>query len=242
MLKKLAVVLAALPLLAEAQAPQKAPPPPAPQAKPAPPPGNGPGAREERMKQREERMKEREERFKERAARREQRARLARTLGLAEILGLNEQQALKLRDQLANFDTRRERAREQLRASHDTLQRAADEESEKPVSAAEVDQAIQRMFAARAELEAIDRDTLAALPRDLKPDQRARAAIFLQRFSNRFGPDRIVNRKVIRIPPMQGMQGFNFEIPEFRFEMDGPPDFEFHQDLDVEEPEDAEDL
>jgi hypothetical protein len=246
MLKKLAVALAALPLLAEAQAPQKPqPPPPAPEARPAPQPGTGPMTAEERMKHRDERMKEKEERYKERQARREQRARLARTLGLAEILNLNEEQALKLRDQLSKLDDRRERAREQLRTSQDTLHRAADEEAEKPASGAEVDQAIQRMFAARAELEAIDRDTIAALPKELKADQRARAAIFLQRFSSRFGGDRVVNRKVIRIPGMDDAQGFNLDLPDFRFEMRGPPDdFEhFEHELEHEsEMESAEDL
>lgn len=241
-MKKLAVLLAIAPLLAAAQSPQKpANPQPAPQAKPAPPPDEATRQRDEamrqrdeamrqrddRMKERELRMKEREERFKERAARREQRAKLARTLGLAEILGLNEGQALKLRDALSNLDARSERAREQLRTSRDTLERAADEDAEKKATAAEVDQAIQRMFAARAELEAIDRDTLAALPKDLSPDKRARAAIFLQRFSSRFGPERMVESRVIRVPGLEGMNGFNFEVPGMHFEMRGVPGADF---------------
>jgi hypothetical protein len=247
-MKKLAVLLAAIPLFTFAQAPQQAPqktqpppptPPPAGEARPAPRPGQGPGMREERHQQREER-------YTERQARREQRARLARTLGLAEILELDEGQALKLRDQLSTLDGRRERAREQLRIARETLARAADEDREKPVSSAEVDQAIQRMFAARAELEAIDRDTLAALPKDLTPDKRARAAIFLQRFSSRFGPDRMMEeRKVIRVPGMDGAQGFHFEIPDMQFEMRAPalgvpgPDFDPFVEHELE---DAEDL
>jgi hypothetical protein len=113
----------------------------------------------------------------------ERRMRVARTLGLAEALDLEPAAAVKLTEPLAKSDEKRKAIHKQLVDANQTLRRAASGEK---VTAAEVDQAIQRMFAARAQLEAIDRDATQALVKDLTPDKRARAVLFMDRFQRRF--------------------------------------------------------
>ena len=69
--------------------------------------------------------------------------RVARTLGLAEALDLEPAEAVKLTEQLAKSDEKRIAIHKQLADAKQTLRRAASGEK---VTAAEVDQAIQRMF------------------------------------------------------------------------------------------------
>jgi hypothetical protein len=115
----------------------------------------------------------------------EKRMRLARTLGLAEALDLDTEQALKLGQTISRFDERRVAAHKQLRDARDVLRRAAQGEK---VAPADVDQAIQRSLDARAQLQAVDRDTVAAVTKDLAPEKKARAVLFLSKFQRRFGP------------------------------------------------------
>ncbi len=152
------VSLAALPLAAAAQGPG-----------PGGPPAGGPGQNGRwNPQQRVERV--------------EKRMKLARTLGLAEALDLDAPQALKLGDALSRFDDRRMAAHRQLAESRDVLRRAARGDK---VAPAEVDQAIARAFDARAQLEAIDKETVAVVTKDLSPEKRARAVLFLARFQQR---------------------------------------------------------
>jgi Heavy-metal resistance len=116
-------------------------------------------------------------------ARMEKRMRLVRTLGLAEALDLDTQQALRLGDTLQRFDDRRLAAHRQLRDARQALRTAAGNEK---ATAAEVDAAIQRIFDARAQLQATDREMLQAIAKDLPAQKRARAALFLGRFGDRF--------------------------------------------------------
>ncbi|WP_242393302.1 Spy/CpxP family protein refolding chaperone [Anaeromyxobacter oryzisoli] len=118
-------------------------------------------------------------------ARMEKRMRLARTLGLAEALDLDPQQALKLGDTLKRFDDRRLAARRQLHDARQVLFKAASGEK---ATTAEVDAAIQRIFDARAQLQASDREMLQAIAKDLPAEKRARAALFLGRFGERIEP------------------------------------------------------
>ncbi len=115
----------------------------------------------------------------------EKRMRLARTLGLAEALDLDAPQALKLGDTLAKYDERRVAAHKQMFEAHQVLRKAAQGEK---VAPAEVDQAIQKAFEARAQVQAIDKEAFAAISKDLSPEKRARALLFLGKFQNRFGP------------------------------------------------------
>ena len=116
------------------------------------------------------------------AARAEKRMRLARTLGLAEVLDLDTAQALKLGDTLASFDDRRKAARNQALAATDLLRDAARGTATPRPTAAAVDGAIGKLLDARAQLQAIDREMLQAITKDLSPEQKARAALFLGRF------------------------------------------------------------
>lgn len=114
-----------------------------------------------------------------------QRMRLARTLGLAEALGLDEAQALSLRQRTMKLDDRRVAALDRMREAHATLRRAASGEK---VAAADIDKAIASDLDARAELSAIDRELVGTVTKDLPPEKRARAALFLARFDDSFGP------------------------------------------------------
>jgi hypothetical protein len=139
----------------------------------------------------------------------ERRMRLARTLGLAEALDLEPKKALEIGEIIAKQDDRRAAARKQMREAHDVLRKAAEGEK---VSAQEVDQAIQRGLDARTQMAQIDKDTLQAVLKDLSPEQRARAALFLDRFQRRFvfggGPGEMGRhmRRVIRerVPGQMG--------------------------------------
>jgi len=119
---------------------------------------------------------------KQRAEQMQKRGRLALTLGLAEALDLDAAQALKVRDAIAQLEPRRTAARKQLHDAGDVLRRAAKGEK---VSAAEVDQAISKAFEARQQMEAVNKDTVAAVTKDLSPEKRARAVLFLARFEHR---------------------------------------------------------
>jgi hypothetical protein len=163
-MKKILVALAILPLAAFAQGP-------GPGAGMGPGRGMGPGAGPGPGRGDPERM--------------EKRMRLARTLGLAEALDLDQAHALKLGDSVSKFDERRLAAHKQLRDAHDVLRRAATGEK---VAAGDVDQAIQRALDARAQIQVVDREVIAAVTKDLSPDKKARAVLFLEKFQNRFGP------------------------------------------------------
>ncbi|BDG02797.1 periplasmic heavy metal sensor [Anaeromyxobacter oryzae] len=124
-------------------------------------------------------------------ARMEKRMRLARTLGLAEALDLDSAQALKLGDTLQKYDDRRTAARKQIRDARETLRKAAASDK---ANAAEVDGAIKSIFEARTQLQASDRDMLAAISKDLPAEKRARAALFLGRFESRIERRMIMHR------------------------------------------------
>lgn len=123
-------------------------------------------------------------------ARAEKRMRLARTLGLAEALDLDTAQALKLGDTLAKFDERRKAARKQAGDATDVLRNAArgngnGAATAPKATAADVDGAITKLLDARSQLQGIDKEMLQAITKDLSPEQKARAALFLGRFRDR---------------------------------------------------------
>ena len=113
----------------------------------------------------------------------QKRMKLARTLGLAEALDLDAPAALKLGETIGKFDDRRIAAHKQLRDSRDVLRRAAQGEK---VAAAEVDQAIQKALDARAQLQTVDREVVATVTKDLTPEKKARAVLFLSKFQRHF--------------------------------------------------------
>ncbi len=162
-MRKLALAAAAaLPLAALA-----APPP----GQPGPGPGGGPGmgppadaaAWHERM---------------------EKRMRVARAVGLAEALDLDAAQATKLAETLGKIDQKREPAHKQQQEAMQVVRQAARGDKD---AQAKVDDAVKKLFDARVQLQAIDRETYDAVAKGLSPEKRARAAVFLGRFQQRFG-------------------------------------------------------
>jgi hypothetical protein len=115
----------------------------------------------------------------------EKRAQLALTLGLSVALDLDQAQALKLGDVVGKSIERRIALHKQMHDAHLTLGKAAQGEK---VSAAEVDQAIQKALDTRAQMQVLDRELVAAVTKDLTPEKKARAVLFLERFQRRFGP------------------------------------------------------
>ncbi len=152
-MKKLILILAALPFAALAQGGR----------------GPGPGAPAD-ASARFERM--------------EKRMRLARTLGLAEALDLDETQATKMQGVLAKYDDQRKPLMLQVREGMQTLRRAANGDA---AAQKQVDQAVKQVFDARAQIQRVDREMFQAVAKDLSPEKRARAAVFLARFAGRFG-------------------------------------------------------
>jgi hypothetical protein len=114
----------------------------------------------------------------------QRRMRLARTLGLAEALDLEPADALKLGDQLSKNDEKRIAVHQQLRDANQVLRRAAS--GQERVTPAEVDGAIQRILQGRQQLEALDREAVQTVVKDLSPEKRARAVLFLERFRSHF--------------------------------------------------------
>ncbi len=117
-------------------------------------------------------------------ARAEKRMRLARTLGLAELLDLEPAQALKLGEALGKFDERRRAAGKQAFDATEVLRKVASG-GDARASGAEVDGAIKKLLDAQLQLQAIDRETLQTVTKDLSPEQKARATLFLSRFRDR---------------------------------------------------------
>jgi hypothetical protein len=112
----------------------------------------------------------------------EKRARMMRVLGLAEELGLDETQALKMAETMRQFDERRRPLMEQVQESARVLRRAAGGDA---AVQSQVDQAVQKVFDARAQLATLDRDMYQALSKDLPPQKRAQLAIFMARHEGR---------------------------------------------------------
>ncbi len=162
-MKKLIALMTALPLAAFAQGG-------------AAPTGPGPGAGMRRWQQ--------ERPTPEQQAQMQKRARLALTLGLAVALDLDDAQALKLGQTVAKFADRRRAIHEQLRDAQQTLRRAAQGEK---VSGPDVDQAIAKALDGRAQILALDRELVGAVTKDLSPEKKARAVMFLAKFQRRFG-------------------------------------------------------
>jgi hypothetical protein len=113
---------------------------------------------------------------KDAAEQAERQTRLMRVVGLAEELELDEAQALKMADTMRQFDERRRPLVEQVQESAQVLRKAA--RGDAPAQS-QVDQAVQRVFDARAQLTALDRDMYQALAKDLPPQKRAQLAIFM---------------------------------------------------------------
>lgn len=168
MMKTLAALIAVLPIAAFAQG-----------AGPGPGPGPGPGHDCENCR------RGMGPRSDEQVERMEKRGRLARNLGLAEALDLDTAQANKIADALAKNDEKRVALHKQVRDARQLLRKAAQGEK---VTAADVDAALAKVTDVRAQLNALDKEALAIVTKDLSPEKKARAALFLARFEQKMGP------------------------------------------------------
>jgi Spy/CpxP family protein refolding chaperone len=110
------------------------------------------------------------------------RAKLALTLGLAEVLELDDAQALKLRSVIDQFETKRRPLQDQQREAMKVIRGAAEGEQ---AEAAAVDQALTKILDTRAQLLSLDRELVQGIVKDLPPQKKARALIFLARFHQR---------------------------------------------------------
>lgn len=124
-----------------------------------------------------------EGRWKERKEHMEMRMKLIRTVGLAEALNLDTAKALELGQVLDKQDARRQVIRKQLWEAAKTLRRAAKGET---VSAADVNQAIDKGLQAREQMNQLDRETVKAVTKGLSPEQTARAVLFLAHLQRHF--------------------------------------------------------
>jgi Spy/CpxP family protein refolding chaperone len=114
----------------------------------------------------------------------EQRMRAARAMGLVEALELNDADAARLRETLTRYDDQRKPL---MRQVHDSMLVLRDAASGDKGAQRQVDESVRRVFDARAKLESVDREMYQEIARDLSPEKRARAAVFLARFQGRFG-------------------------------------------------------
>lgn len=128
---------------------------------------------------------------KEAVERVERQTRLMRVVGLAEELELEEAQALKMADTMRQFDERRRPLLEQVQESAQVLRKAARGDTS---AQSQVDQAVQRVFDARTQLTALDRDLYQALARDLPPQKRAQLAIFMARQDGKMKMERMLRK------------------------------------------------
>jgi Spy/CpxP family protein refolding chaperone len=120
----------------------------------------------------------------ERFAHMEKRMRLARAMGLAEALDLDEKQAEKMREVLGRFDDQRKPIMQQVHDGMEVLRKAAKGDK---ASQGQVDDSVQKVFDARSRMTALDKEMFQAIAKDLSPEKRARAAVFLAHFQGRFG-------------------------------------------------------
>ncbi len=115
----------------------------------------------------------------------ERRLRMARSLGLAEALDLDEAATARLNAVMAPYDARRKALLDGIRGDLRTLRQAARRGG--PKALAGVDAAVQRVFDARQVALSLDREMFAALSTGMPPGQVARMALFFARFRQRFG-------------------------------------------------------
>jgi hypothetical protein len=114
----------------------------------------------------------------------EHRMRLARSIGIAEALGLDENQAVKVNAEMARFDEQRKPLMRQIHDNMQFLHRAAGGDA---AAQGGVDQAVASIFDARARIQAVDREMFQAISKNLAPDKKAKLAVFLAHFAGRFG-------------------------------------------------------
>lgn len=154
----------------------------------------------------------------------EKHTRLARVVGLAEELDLNTNEALRVDEVLRKYDERRRPLREQVAEAAKILERAADGDTQ---AQGQVDQAAQRIFEARTQMAELDKEMFQQLARDLRPQQRAKMAVFFARYDNANVEKRIFLRK-----RLGGGEDGMINMHKFKMKLRGLPGMEHDVDMD----------
>lgn len=144
--------------------------PPSPKGAPAAAPAERDARREERHEEHREEMV--------------RRMRLARTVGMADALGLDEAGALDLSKKLKPFDERRESIAPRAEEARKTIKRAAEGDA---TALQQLEPAIAAVFETRAEMERIDREMVDSLGKGMQPQQKAKLLVFLATFRHEMG-------------------------------------------------------
>jgi hypothetical protein len=104
---------------------------------------------------------------------------LLRIIGLADALGLNEAEALRLDRLMRPYDERKRKVRAQIGEALKVIKLATEGD---PAALASIDPALETVLNGRAQVAEIDRDMLLGVSRELTPQQRAKMAVFFARF------------------------------------------------------------
>src|SRR4051812_36639817 len=87
-------------------------------------------------------------------------------VGMADALGLNEAEALKLSEKLKGFEEKRRPVREAMGEAMKTLKSASDGDSS---ALPQVDAAVQKVLDGRQQMAALDKEMFSVLSKDLTP-------------------------------------------------------------------------
>lgn len=104
---------------------------------------------------------------------------LLRIIGLADALGLNEAEALRLDRIMHPFDERKREVRAQINEAAKLIQRATEGDS---TALARVDQAMETVLSGRVLVAEIDKEMIQAVARELTPQQRAKMSVFFAKY------------------------------------------------------------
>src|SRR5262249_30250130 len=104
---------------------------------------------------------------------------LLRIIGLADALGLNEAEAMRLDRIMHPFDERKREVRAQINEAAKVIQRATEGD---PSALSRVDQAMETVLSGRVLVAEIDKEMIQALSRELTPQQRAKMSVFFAKF------------------------------------------------------------
>src|SRR5215469_10461772 len=105
--------------------------------------------------------------------------RIRQVIGLSEALGLTEAEALRMAQVIRSYQERRRPLQETVDWSSRIIRRAAEGDAD---AGAQLDQALQQSFSARAQLADLNRELFGVLSQGLTAQQRAKMAIFFARF------------------------------------------------------------
>lgn len=108
-------------------------------------------------------------------------AHMMAVVGIAEALGLNETDALKMSEKLKTFETKRRPLREGMREAMKGLHAATEGDA---TALAQVDANVQKVLDGRAQLATIDKEMFTTLAQGQSPEKRAKLALFMARFGS----------------------------------------------------------